>query len=87
MPITIAELFASTGKAERTDSRSEALSLLYIELLRMLISKGILSADEVQEVFSNAAGQSLSSGPEIIEGIYELLTEQPNMKGDDSKNE
>lgn len=83
MPKNFNDFFASKEKAEATDSRAKALSLLYVELLRKLISRNILSADEVHEIFLNAVEQSSSREEEMIQRIYDRLTEPPDSEDSD----
>lgn len=79
--------FASKEKAEATDSRAKALSLIYVELLRKLISKNIFSADEVHEIFSNAVEQSSSREEDMIQRIYDLLMEPPDSAVDEEEED
>ena len=79
MPKGLRNYFASKEKADSTDARTEALTLLQVELFRMLISKNILSSEEVDEIFSNAVEQASSSREEeMLQRIYEFFTEPPD---------
>lgn len=73
MPKSLHDSFVSKDKGERTESRTEALALLYCELLRSLYSKDILSEENINSIFANAVEESSSRQKEMIQGIYEYF--------------
>lgn len=86
MPKRMGELFASKDKATSTEIRTKALMALYVEMLLMLVSKNILSSDEVREIFSAAVEHSSLREGEMIEGVFDFYMHvaNPNDQGDSS---
>ncbi len=88
--------YAFRQKAEATASHAESLTTLYLELLRMLNSKNVISDDDVDEIFFNAIEQSSEREVNMIQLIYDQFTgeheETDDSEGDeqeegDSENE
>ena len=70
--------FVSKEKGERTESQTDALLILYNELLRTLISKNVLSDEEVGEIFTNAFEQASPRQQERIQSIYDYFLGPPD---------
>ncbi|HEV7891333.1 MAG TPA: hypothetical protein VGP08_11885 [Pyrinomonadaceae bacterium] len=75
MPKSLFNGLASKEDAKETESRTEALVSLHIELLRMLISKNVLKPNDVYDIFSNAVEQSSPREEEMLQRIYKLFVE------------
>jgi hypothetical protein len=73
MPKGLENGSVSKDKGERTESRTEALALLYCELLRSLYSKNILSEENINAIFANAVEESSPRQEEMIQSIYEYF--------------
>ncbi len=78
--------YAFRQKAEATASHAESLTTLYLELLRMLNSKNVISDDDVDEIFFNAIEQSSEREVNMIQLIYDQFTGE-HEETDDSEDE
>ncbi|MFL6336884.1 MAG: hypothetical protein ACJ754_26580 [Pyrinomonadaceae bacterium] len=87
MPDVPSDGSVSKEEGEETESRTEALALLYCELLRSLYSKDILGEGDINDIFANAVEESSPQEEEIIQSIYEYFLGTFDDDGDDLDDE
>lgn len=73
MPKSLNSMFASKNKTDALKSHNEATLRLFVETLRTLMDKDVLSAEEMKTIFERAVSESSDAEQNYIEQIYDIL--------------
>jgi hypothetical protein len=73
MPKNLANLLASKKQADATDTATDALMTLVLELFHTLVTKNVLTDEDVAQIFSRAVELSPSQEEELLRQTYNRL--------------
>ncbi|HEX8652504.1 MAG TPA: hypothetical protein VF708_16940 [Pyrinomonadaceae bacterium] len=66
-----------------TENRTEALLLLTVALLKKLNAKGVITNDDIQEVFESAVDNADDEVADLLDDLYGMLTDDADVDDDE----